>query len=333
VATDLDGTLLRPDGTVSERTRAALARATAAGAAHVVVTGRPASRTRGVLDALGYEGLAVCGQGGELYHAGEHRLVTCVTLDRAVARAALERIETVTGPLAVGASRCGVDGAFLAGPGYHKDTALPVLAVADRTALWDEPITRAYVQHPDPERWDDDRLTATARAAVGGLVDVVLAGPHIVELVPPGLTKATGLRLAARRLGATAAGTVAFGDMPNDIPMLAWAGLGVAMANAHPEVLAAADEVTGSDAEDGVAAVLERLFGDAAGGRAAEMADARAAEAADAHAADAAGPRAAGTADAHQAGAHPPGAREAGARGAGAGSLPGPAAGSGPASA
>jgi hydroxymethylpyrimidine pyrophosphatase-like HAD family hydrolase len=289
-----------------------------------------------VLDALGYRGLAVCGQGGELYHAGEHRLVTGVTLDRAVARAALERIEAVTGPLAVGASRCGVDGAFLAGPGYHKDTALPVVAVPDRAALWDEPITRAYVQHPDPERWDDDRLTAAARAAVNGLVDVVLAGPHIVELVPPGLTKATGLRLAARRLGATA-GTVAFGDMPNDIPMLAWAGLGVAMANAHPEVLAAADEVTGSNAEDGVAAVLERLFGGGPGayGTGAAGAGAHAADPASAHAVDAAGAHKADMrrAGAHEADVHEADAHEAGARGAGAGSLPGSAAGSGPTSA
>jgi hypothetical protein len=53
---------------------------------------------------------------------------------------------------------------------------------------------------------------------------------------------------------------MAFGDMPNDVPMLRWAGHGVAMANAHADVLAAADEVTGTNAEDGVAQVLERWF-------------------------------------------------------------------------
>lgn len=70
VATDLDGTLLRPDDTVSERTREALAAATAAGAAHIVVTGRSVAWTRHVLDDLGYEGIAVCGQGAQVYHAG-----------------------------------------------------------------------------------------------------------------------------------------------------------------------------------------------------------------------------------------------------------------------
>ena len=54
---------------------------------------------------------------------------------------------------------------------------------------------------------------------------------------------------------------IAFGDMPNDLPMLAWAGHAVAVANAHPDVIAAHDEVTASNDEAGVARVLERLFG------------------------------------------------------------------------
>ncbi len=58
----------------------------------------------------------------------------------------------------------------------------------------------------------------------------------------------------------TAADTIAFGDMPNDVPMFGWARHGVAMANAHRELLAVADEVTLSNDEDGVAAVLERLY-------------------------------------------------------------------------
>ena len=87
VATDLDGTLLRDDHTVSARTREALAAATAAGAAHIVVTGRAVPWTRHILDDLGYQGLAVCGQGAQVYHAGEHRLLTSLTLDRQLARA------------------------------------------------------------------------------------------------------------------------------------------------------------------------------------------------------------------------------------------------------
>jgi hydroxymethylpyrimidine pyrophosphatase-like HAD family hydrolase len=88
-----------------------------------------------------------------------------------------------------------------------------------------------------------------------------MAGEGIVELLPLGLSKATGLSLAARRLGVKAADTIAFGDMPNDIPMFAWSSYSVAMANAHGELKAVADEVTSSNEEDGIAVVLERLLG------------------------------------------------------------------------
>ncbi|MFC7469312.1 HAD family hydrolase [Actinomadura keratinilytica] len=107
---------------------------------------------------------------------------------------------------------------------------------------------------------DDDELAAAALRIAGDLVGVVMAGPGVVELLPLGLSKATGLSLAARRLDTKGAETIAFGDMPNDIPMFGWAGHGVAMANAHRELKAVADELTTSNAEDGIAVVLERLL-------------------------------------------------------------------------
>ncbi|MFC5719828.1 HAD family hydrolase [Streptomyces gamaensis] len=259
IATDLDGTLLRSDETVSERTRAALLRATEAGAAHIVVTGRAVPWTRHILQALNYQGLAVCGQGAQVYHAGEHRLLTSVTLDRQLAAVALAKIEAEVGPLFLAASRDGVDGEVLAEPGYGlQEGPLPVVPFTDRAELWAEPLNKLYLQHPE---LDDDSLAEAARAVVGDLVGVTMAGPGIVELLPLGLSKATGLSLAARRLGATAADTIAFGDMPNDVPMFAWAAHGVAMGDAHEELKAVADEITASNEEDGIALVLERLFG------------------------------------------------------------------------
>ena len=99
IATDLDGTLLRSDESISPRTRAALAAATEAGAAHIVVTGRAAPWTRHILDDLGYKGLAVCAQGAQVYDAGEHRLLTSVSLDRQIAWLALAKLEAEVGPL------------------------------------------------------------------------------------------------------------------------------------------------------------------------------------------------------------------------------------------
>ncbi|RNL71907.1 HAD family hydrolase [Streptomyces sp. I6] len=259
IATDLDGTLLRSDESVSQRTRHALAAATAAGAVHVVVTGRGVPWTRHILDDLGYHGLAVCGQGAQVYHAGEHRLLTSVTLDRRLAALAVAKLETETGPLALAAGRDGLDGEVVAGPGYRfQDGPLPVVVTDDPAELWAAPLTKLYVQHPD---LDDDGLTRLARSVVGGLVDVVMAGEGIVEILPLGLSKATGLSLAARRLGVRATETIAFGDMPNDIPVFGWAAHGVAMANAHDELKAVAHRVTASNEQDGIALVLEELLG------------------------------------------------------------------------
>ncbi|MFF2201078.1 HAD family hydrolase [Streptomyces sp. NPDC058145] len=257
IATDLDGTLLRSDESISRRTRDALAAATAAGAAHIVVTGRAVPWTRHILDDLGYDGLAVCGQGAQVYDAGAHRLLTSVTLDRQLAGVALAKLEAEVGPLYLAASRDGLDGEVLVGPGYAVTGNLPATPFTDAADLWSAPLNKVYIQHPT---LGDDELADVARRVAGGFVTVAMAGAGIVELLPLGLSKATGLSLAARRLGLKAADTIAFGDMPNDIPMFAWAAHGVAMANAHEELRAVADEVTTSNEEDGIAAVLERLL-------------------------------------------------------------------------
>lgn len=258
VATDLDGTLLRDDHSVSARTREALAAATAAGAAHIVVTGRAVPWTRPILEDLGYQGLAVCGQGAQVYDAGAGRLLTSVTLDRQLAGVALAKIEAEVGPLHLAASRDGLDGEVLVGPGYDVVGKLPATPFTDASDLWAAPLNKLYIQHPE---LTSDELASAAERTAGGFVTVVMAGEGIVELLPLGLSKATGLSLAARRLGVKAAETIAFGDMPNDIPMFAWSGHGVAMANAHRELRAVADEVTASNEDDGIAVVLERLLG------------------------------------------------------------------------
>lgn len=258
IATDLDGTLLRSDDSISRRTREALTAATAAGAAHIVVTGRAVPWTRHILDDLGYTGLAVCGQGAQVYDAGEHRLLTAVTLDRQLAAVALAKIEAAVGPLHLAASRAGLEGEVLVGPGYALHGSLPTTPLTDVSDLWAAPLNKIYIQHPT---LTTDELAEASRQAAGGFVTVAMAGEGILELLPLGLTKATGLSLAARRLGAKRTDTIAFGDMPNDIPMFTWSTHSVAMANAHADLKAVADEVTTSNDDDGIAEVLDRLLG------------------------------------------------------------------------
>ncbi|MGW1949148.1 HAD family hydrolase, partial [Streptomyces sp. NPDC001940] len=118
IATDLDGTLLRGDDTVSDRTRGALAAAAAAGARHLVVTGRPAPRVRPLLDELGGTGLAVCAQGAQLYDAATDRIVWSLTLDRDLAEQALGKIEAEVGQVDAAVDQDGSDGLTLIEPGY-----------------------------------------------------------------------------------------------------------------------------------------------------------------------------------------------------------------------
>ncbi|MEU1211707.1 HAD-IIB family hydrolase [Streptomyces sp. NPDC005791] len=258
VATDLDGTLLRSDDTVSPRSRAALALAASAGARHLIVTGRPVPGIRALLADLGYDGLVVCGQGAQVYDAGSARILRSVTLDRDLAEAALGKIEAEVGQVFAAVDQDGAEGMTLIEPGYRMPHAtLPARRAERREELWAAPVIKVLVRHPE---LTDDELAATARAAVGDLASVTMAGPGTVELAPYGVDKGTGVAEAAGLLGRDPAGAVAFGDMPNDLPMFRLAGHRVAMADAHAELRAEADEITLSNEDDGVAVVLERLF-------------------------------------------------------------------------
>jgi hypothetical protein len=128
--------------------------------------------------------------------------------------------------------------------------------VADALELLDSPAAKLLMRH---EGHEIEAILAVAREVAGDGATVVLSGDQAVEVTAVGVNKAAGLAELAEELGIEADQVVAFGDYPNDVPMLAWAGRGVAVANAHAEVLAIADEVTASNDEDGVALVLEQL--------------------------------------------------------------------------
>jgi hydroxymethylpyrimidine pyrophosphatase-like HAD family hydrolase len=211
-----------------------------------------------LLESLGCTGLAVCGQGAQVYDAGADRLLWSVRLDRELAETALGKIEAEVGQVYAAVDQDGVDGLTLIEPGYRMPhPTLPAVRVDRRDELWGAPISKVLLRH---HTLSDDALAAVARSVVGSLATVTMSGPGTVELQPCGVTKATGLALAAEHLGIAPGRALAFGDMPNDIPMFHWAAHGVAMANAHPELQAVADEITATNEDDGIAVVLERLF-------------------------------------------------------------------------
>ena len=134
---------------------------------------------------------------------------------------------------------------------------LPVHAVGDLAAWLSGPPTK-LVTIDEPEILDG--LEARLKECFAGRLYISKSLPFFLELASPEVTKASGLAFLAEHLGFTAERTIAFGDGENDVELLEWAGFGVAVANAHPRVLAVADWVCPSAEEEGVAQVVEALL-------------------------------------------------------------------------
>jgi hypothetical protein len=146
-------------------------------------------------------------------------------------------------------------------PGYRVRWPVPDDATVDAIeGLLATPPVKLLLR-PDHERGVAG-FAESARTEVADLVEVTYsdASATLLEMSAAGVSKGSGLAALCAARGIEASETIAFGDMPNDLPMLAWAGRSYAMANGHPDVIAAADELAPPNREDGVAAVLERLL-------------------------------------------------------------------------
>ncbi len=257
MATDLDGTLLRTDGSVSERTRRALRLARRSGAEIVFVTARPPRALEPIARQTGELGLAVCSNGAVVYDVSADEIVTTSPIAPAAAAKVLGALaEALPGVAFAAETGRGV----LFQPGYrnHLPVDLPFWRPVPDVCAEGEPIVKLLVwsdSHPL-----DDMFTA-AVAAIEGQAEVTHSGVQgLLEISAAEVTKAGTLAALCERMGVAAAQVVAFGDMPNDLAMLTFAGAGYAMANAHPMVVEAVERRTLSNDEDGVAAVLERIF-------------------------------------------------------------------------
>ena len=264
VATDVDGTLLDDDENVSPRTRSVVRAVVEAGAQFVLATGRPPRWVQPIVDQLGFAPMAVCANGAVIYDPSTDRIVSARTLS-ADALGQLAEIATRVIPGAgLAVERVGAtahDAAtpqFVSSPGYEHAWLNPDNTEVSVEDLLSAPAVKLLIRKAGAR--SADMATALARH-IGLEGDITYSTNNgLIEIVPLGVSKATGIEELARPLDIEPADIVTFGDMPNDVPMLGWAGLGVAMGNAHPEAVAAADEVTATNAEDGVARVLERWW-------------------------------------------------------------------------
>ncbi|WP_030392324.1 HAD family hydrolase [Kitasatospora purpeofusca] len=262
IATDLDGTLLCSGGTVTGRTAAALAAAEAAGIQVVFVTGRPPRWMQQVSAHIGGHGVAICSNGGAVVDVRRGELLESFPLGEAEALAVVGRLRAKLPGIAFAFE---YPAGFAREPGYEvrmwgQDENHPV-GPAERLLGEGGPVRGLFkllAKHPD---LDPDKLLGEAREAAGDLAEITRSAPiPLLEISAPGVTKASTLARWCAGRGIGRDEVVAFGDMPNDLEMLAWAGTAYAVANAHPQVLAAVALHTVSNEQDGVAAVLEEIL-------------------------------------------------------------------------
>ncbi len=257
VATDLDGTVIRHDGTVSGRTVAALAAVEDAGLPVVFVTGRPPRWMAAVVEATGHRGVAVCANGALVYDLHAEVVLDRFLLEPTLALGVVGRLRERLPAVAFAVER---HESYAHEERYRmRWESADVQTVPTAEDLLTEPIAKLLARD---ETSTGDSMLAVAREVLGDLVSVTHSNPRdcLLEISAPGVTKASTLALLAGRLGIGPAQVLAFGDQPNDLPMLAWAGAAYAMGGSHPEVLAAVARRTGSVDEDGVAVVLEQLL-------------------------------------------------------------------------
>ncbi len=268
VATDLDGTLLDSAGEVSPRTRAALTACWDAGIPVVGVTGRGPRLLASVRQALDGRGIAVLAQGGYVVDLERDEVLRTVGLPRMQAAAVSEAIEAVAGELIVSVEEAAVQSEarrpLRVQHGFDWPYPEPSDVLPRHEVLPDGPVLKVFLRSAT---LDQDELLARAQRVVDPAdAEVTHAGLGFIEVLPPGITKASGLAVALERYGVGLGDVLVFGDMPNDLPMIAAVteagGRAVAVANAHPAVRAAAPEVTSGHDVDGVARYLEAVLAD-----------------------------------------------------------------------
>ncbi len=273
IATDLDGTFLSPDGSVSAENAAAVQAAHRAGIPVVFATGRPVRWMDVVKDLPGSHPIVIASNGAVLFDLGAGELLDRVCIDPWVALSAAQQLRTCVP---------GVSFAFDSGTrfGYEPTYRTLSAALSDearrRAHLGAEPalftgpaediahtteFVKMLVQSVDTA---PDELLDRVRECIGSTLTAthsVTSGVGLVEISAPGVSKATMLQRCCDRLGIAAADVAVFGDMPNDVAMLTWAGMPHVVANAHPSLLDSGYTVVPGNAESGVGRTILDLIG------------------------------------------------------------------------
>lgn len=256
IATDIDGTIVPHLGGPSPRTVATLQACQDRGVEVVLVTGRPLRWLPHVVQPLGFTGSVICVNGATIVQAPSLDVVDITPLPTDVVKTTLEKLQTQWPQAALGVETLeGLVTSRIHEQGWKYAPDVVTRSVAE---LARPQVVKVLARCPGISA---DDLMAQAQQLLGAGVEVSHsnASDCLVEVAPLGVTKASTLARWCADRGFEPADVVAFGDMPNDVPMLRWAGVSYAMAGGHQAALAAAGRVAPECAEDGVARVLDSI--------------------------------------------------------------------------
>ena len=265
IALDMDGTLLDSSKAVSPLTRDAIARAIARGKEVAICSGRcPIMVEHHRADFPGVR-YAICSSGATLYDLAERRVLSTSSFEKGI----LAQLRDLTHGLAFSPDAfCGRDFYYPAellsrmadyGAGDYerlfRESGHPVADVWERAL--DESVTVEKIDLHFANHADRDVMLERAQ---GLPLELAYSESTTLEVSPAGATKGSGLRALAALLGVPMDETIAVGDSDNDLPMLAVAGLAVAMGNANENARRTASAVVADNDHDGCAEAIERFL-------------------------------------------------------------------------
>ncbi len=265
LALDLDGTSVEYGRMATPRVKGAIAAALARGVQVVLATGRPYASARVFQSDLGLTSPLICFQGALVREtAGDEATL----LVRPLPEEPLTQVIRLVEERGLEFNLYSEDTIYLSrlchpesfyerwfglpcSPVPHLEDALEIMR-----ARGTPPLKGMFIGEPD----DNDRLLPELQERFGNAYAVVRSHTLFIEITAPGVSKGSALAAVARHYGFSRDEVIAIGDNGNDVSMIEWAGLGVAVANATPDALAAADWVVPSVSEDGVATFIETLI-------------------------------------------------------------------------
>ncbi len=259
ISLDLDLTLLDAHHRISPRNKAAVRQCVALGAQVIITSGRMYRCTWDYVSELGLTAPVIAYNGAFIKHAGTGEVLRHAHLDAATA----QELVGISQALGLNLNYYLDDNLYIAAPNpwsdlYARRTGAPLNPVGDLRCFADRAPTKVlFVAAPERIAALHDELAPRFRDRAY----VTISNVEYLEFMPQGVDKGKSLAVVADYFGIAREKTIAFGDANNDIPVLAWAGLGVAMANGKPDALAVAGRIAPTNDDDGVAQVLEELYG------------------------------------------------------------------------